>query len=235
LPLYHQLASTLSNAIARGVYQPGERLPSEPELAKRYGVTRPTVRHATRLLAERRLVEARRGSGTFVRQPHKQVDLFSLAGTLESFERVGIALERRLIGKLCQLSVEPHRAPNPFAGRSAYHFERQSLVEGKPVLLESFYVDPAVFPELETYDLSVKSFAAIVRDHYYKKPERGKQIFQAIELDRARGRALEMAPGSAALLVRRTLDFPGAPAAVYVELLCRTDELVFLQTLEANP
>src|SRR5688572_32774527 len=85
VPLYHQLATSLSAAIAEGRFKPGERLPSEPELARRFGVTRPTVRQATRLLAERRLVEAKRGSGTFVRTPAEQVDLFSLAGTLEAF------------------------------------------------------------------------------------------------------------------------------------------------------
>lgn len=235
VPLYHQLATSLSTAIAEGRFKAGERLPSEPELARRFGVTRPTVRQATRLLAERRLVEAKRGSGTFVCAPAEQVDLFSLAGTLDAFERSGVQLERRLLGKIRKVAVEQGRAGHPFAGRVAYHFRRLSRVRGCPVLLEDFYVDPTTFPELEGYNLSVKSFARIVREHYFLRPTRGRQTFQALAVSEEAGALLELDVGVAALLVRRTLDFPGAAAGVYVELLCRTDELVFSQTLTGDP
>jgi len=238
VPLYHQLATSLSTAIAQGVFQPGDRLPSEPELARRFGVTRPTVRQATRLLAEQRLVEARRGSGTFVLEPSKQVDLFSLAGTLDAFEQSGVQLERRLIGKIKKGRVGPSSAeglvPNPFAGRVAYQFRRQSRVEGRPILVEDFYVDPITFPELEGYNLSVKSFARVVREHYFLRPVRGRQTFQTLTVGEELASSLGLEPGAPALLVRRTLDFPRAPAAVYVELTCRTDEFVFSQTLEGD-
>lgn len=242
VPLYHQLATSLSSAIAQGVFQPGDRLPSEPELARRFGVTRPTVRQATRLLAERRLVEAKRGSGTFVLAPGKQqVDLFSLAGTLDAFEQSGVRLERRLIGKIKKGRVDSSASeglvPNPFAGRIAYQFRRQSRAEGRPILVEDFYVDPMTFPELESYNLSVKSFARVVREHYFLRPVRGHQTFQTLTVSEELAAALGLdhsGAGTAALLVRRTLDFPGAPAAVYVELRCRTDEFVFSQTLEGD-
>lgn len=235
VPLYHQLATSLSAAIAEGRFKPGERLPSEPELARRFGVTRPTVRQATRLLAERRLVEAKRGSGTFVRTPAEQVDLFSLAGTLEAFERSGVPLERRVLGKIRKLQVQQKPAEHPFAGRVAYHFRRLSRARGRPILLEDFYVDPTTFPELESYNLSVKSFARVVREHYFLRPVRGRQTFQTLSVTAELGALLELGAGAPLLLVRRTLDFPGARAAVYVELLCRTDEFVFSQTLEGDP
>ena len=235
VPLYHQLATSLSAAIAGGHFKPGDRLPSEPELARRFGVTRPTVRQATRLLAERRLVEAKRGSGTFVRTPHEQVDLFSLAGTLEAFERSGVPLERRVLGRIRKARVDRELEQHPFAGRVAYQFRRLSRARGRPVLLEDFYVDPTTFPELEGYNLSVKSFARVVREHYFLRPLRGRQTFQTSSVTGAVGDLLELDSGAAVLLVRRTLDFPGAPAAVYVELACRTDEFVFSQTLAGDP
>jgi len=234
VPLYHQLATSLSAAIAEGRFKPGDRLPSEPELARRFGVTRPTVRQATRLLADQQLVEPRRGSGTFVRMPQKQVDLFSLGGTLEAFERSGVRLDRRLVGKLKRVELDPSLSPHPFAGRVAYQFRRLSRAEGRPVLLEDFYVDPLTFPELEGYNLSVKSFARVVREHYFLRPVRGRQTFQTLAVTAEVGADLGVDAGESVLLVRRTLDFPGAAAAVYVELLCRTDEFVFSQTLEGD-
>lgn len=234
LPLYRQLASALRADISAGRYRPGDRLPSEPALAERYGVTRPTVRHATRVLAQEQVVEARRGSGTFVRSPQAEVDLFSLAGTLQSFEQRGIALSRRLIGKLVKAKVAPGATPNPMAGRIAYRFKRLSHVGRRPILLEEFFVDVDVFPELEAFNLSVKSFAQVVRQHYFMKPQRSRQTFQAQMLDQHYRRLLGMKPGQPVLLVRRTLDFPRAPGAVYTELYCRTDEYAFAQTLEGQ-
>lgn len=46
VPLYQQVMDDLKGEIARGVYAPGSRIPSEIELAKSYGVGRITVRRA---------------------------------------------------------------------------------------------------------------------------------------------------------------------------------------------
>ena len=82
VPLYHQLAERLLTGIRTGAYPTGCRLPSEPELARVYGIGRPTVRQATDVLVRRRIVERRRGSGTFVVDPPERVDLLSLVEPL---------------------------------------------------------------------------------------------------------------------------------------------------------
>ncbi|MEY4982362.1 MAG: hypothetical protein RIR62_628 [Pseudomonadota bacterium] len=64
--LWREIAETLSDEIARGHAAPGDRLPTEAELAARFGVNRHTVRHALADLAARGLVHARRGAGVFV-------------------------------------------------------------------------------------------------------------------------------------------------------------------------
>lgn len=53
--------------IAEGSVLPGERLPSEKDLALELGVSRPTVRQALGALAAKGMVEARPRSGTYVR------------------------------------------------------------------------------------------------------------------------------------------------------------------------
>jgi len=66
VPLYRQLADRLSAAIERGRFPVGERIPSEHELSRRYGVGRPTVRQATEVPVRRGLLRRRRGAGTCV-------------------------------------------------------------------------------------------------------------------------------------------------------------------------
>ena len=67
-PPYRQVASALRAAILTRSLKPGEKLPSGPELAKRYGVARMTAQQAIRVLREEGLVVSRQGSGVFVRE-----------------------------------------------------------------------------------------------------------------------------------------------------------------------
>ena len=58
-----QIADAIRSAILQGKLVVDEQLPSEHELAKRYGVSRPTVREALKRLAAQNLVRTRPGSG----------------------------------------------------------------------------------------------------------------------------------------------------------------------------
>ena len=70
-PAYQLLADELREEITSGRLQPGERLPPEPELCVRTGVSRSTVREALRLLASQHLIVTTRGvtGGSFVSHP----------------------------------------------------------------------------------------------------------------------------------------------------------------------
>lgn len=61
-----QIVQALRGEIARGRLRPGERLPTEKELAETYGVSRPVVREAIASLKHDGLVISRQGSGAFV-------------------------------------------------------------------------------------------------------------------------------------------------------------------------
>src|SRR6202012_2963276 len=64
--LWRLVADGIERGIADGTYATGEKLPGETEIAETYRVNRHTVRRALATLAERGLVRAERGSGTYV-------------------------------------------------------------------------------------------------------------------------------------------------------------------------
>jgi len=85
-----KLHVSLSNLISG--LQAGERLPSEPDLARRLGVSRATLREAMRTFETQGLIHRRQGSGTFVARPSQVIE--SGLEVLESIEtlarRIGL-------------------------------------------------------------------------------------------------------------------------------------------------
>ena len=150
-----------------------------------------------------------------------------------SFREGGVELTSQLLGKLAQRRV-PADDDNPFSERLAFVLTRLSSVENRPVLLERLYLSPEVFPGLERLSLAGVSLSRIVEERYYLKATHAEQSFRVTVPSAEVGRALQLPLGSPLLLVKRALFFPRAPRAIFCELYCRTDELVFSQVIGAE-
>ncbi|RLC67862.1 MAG: hypothetical protein DRI48_01150 [Chloroflexi bacterium] len=66
VPIYHQLKTLIQEQIENGVWQPGDRIPTEQELCQLYGISRSPVRQALKELAYEGILCRRPGLGTFV-------------------------------------------------------------------------------------------------------------------------------------------------------------------------
>jgi GntR family transcriptional regulator len=231
IPLYHQLANILTEKIRTGDYGPGDRIPSEPRLAGTYGIGRPTVRQAIELLIRKRLLTRKRGSGTYVQTPEKEVDLLSLAGTMSSFHKKGLSTTTKILKKTSLIKIKKNNTDNPFAGQTAFFFERLTCVGYTPVLIEDLYLHPELFKGFDEIDLSDKSLSEIVFERYYMRPASGKQNFRIEFLSDNRAKLLHVTSSTPILEVKRFLHFPQADNAIFSELYCRTDQFVFSQTI----
>jgi GntR family transcriptional regulator len=230
IPIYRQLADQLTAKIRTGEYRPGERIPSEHQLAADVGIGRPTARQAVDLLVRKGLLLRRRGSGTYVCEAQQEVDLFSLDGTTASFRKKGVAVETRIITPihLQSVDIEPD---NPFNGRTAYFLTRLTLADRKPVLLEDLYLEPDLFTGIDNLNLQNRSLSAVAEEQYYLRPVGGKQSFSIGYADRSRQQHLQIGAQIPVLVVRRRLHFPQKADGVYSHLWCRTDQFVFTQNI----
>lgn len=107
-----QVADQLRDLISSGRLQPGDKLPSERELAERFGVGRPAVREALRELKAQQLVSSGRGSrGTVVTQvPGSEISA-PLAGLLGSgAERLLDLMELRIAVEVQAAGLAARRA-----------------------------------------------------------------------------------------------------------------------------
>ena len=106
--LSDRLAARLIGQIESGRLQPGQRLPSEAQLAAAHGVSRSVVREAVHQVKSRGLVRSRQGSGVFVSQALRRQSLVFDPQVLESIDAVVQVVELRRVmeGEMAALAAE---------------------------------------------------------------------------------------------------------------------------------
>ncbi len=66
-PVYQKVALQIAELVESGELKPGDKLPAERTLAEKFKVSRSSVREAIKSLAQKNLVESRRGDGTYIK------------------------------------------------------------------------------------------------------------------------------------------------------------------------
>ncbi len=139
-PLYVQLMDIIEKDIKNGKYKPGDKIMTEAEMAKAYGVSLITVRKAVGSLMEKGLVVRKQGKGTFVTKPKFSRNMKKLQSFSEMCEQMGVVpgakmLENRLETadeKVAQrLGIEP--------GSNVVYISRLRYADREPVQLERSY------------------------------------------------------------------------------------------------
>jgi DNA-binding FadR family transcriptional regulator len=135
------IARKLEIMILEGVLKPGEKLPSERQLAEKLGVSRPSLREAIQKLAARNLLKTRRGGGTYVdeslnpsfteplleiflQRPETRYDILEVRHALEGLAAYYAAMRRTeadktIIRERYETMMEMHNRDDPMAEAKA--------------------------------------------------------------------------------------------------------------------
>ena len=138
--MHRQLAQHLRDAIARGEYPAGARIPTEPELAGRFHVSRITVRQAVEAIAREGMVVRRQGKGTFVSSPVVHHDLLELRGLFDALVAQGHHPRSRLLEYRLAAPPAAVAARLGTGARQLPHWRRLYLLRGKPFAVTSVYL-----------------------------------------------------------------------------------------------
>lgn len=149
LALWRDISETLAAEIARGHFPMGGKLPTEAELAARFGVNRHTVRHALADLAARGLVHARRGAGVFVLGRTTDYPLGRRVRFHQAVEASGQTPSRRLT----RFEQHPADAKEAEAlglapGAPVHVVEGVSMADGQPIAVFRSVFPAGRFPGL---------------------------------------------------------------------------------------
>ncbi|MEX5729460.1 GntR family phosphonate transport system transcriptional regulator [Rhodovulum iodosum] len=133
-PIWTSIYETLTAEIGTGRYRPGDKLPTEAELAQRFGVNRHTVRRALAALAEAGLVHARRGAGVFVAAKPTDYPLGRRVRFHQNLKAAGQSPTRKVL--LLETRLADAREAEALAlpsGAEVHVFEGISLADGVPL------------------------------------------------------------------------------------------------------
>ncbi len=201
-PLYLQLAAALTGDIASGALKPGDRIPSERELAAQLGVSRITARLAVDALLEGGLVYREQGRGTFIAE-RKMHGLKGFLSFTEDILERGMQPSSRV---LAQEVVTPDEAIRVALrlqpGERALRLVRLRLADGEPVALQFSFLPAQLCPGLEAVDLNDQSLFGVLRARHFIHPVWTEAEVEAAGATPEEARALDMAPGAPVLVVR---------------------------------
>lgn len=155
-PLYMTIKDDLLSKIGDGTYAVGETIPPEVDLARAYGVSRPTVRQALQLLCDAGYLERRRRRGTIVRPPKVQRRFIERLASFEGdVEGLGLATSTRVLALRREEAVdEVAHALELDEGAEVFCVVRLRLVSEVPAVLVRSYVPVELYPTLDDHDLT---------------------------------------------------------------------------------
>ena len=158
-PRYVEIGEYLRSLVADA--EPGDRLPSDAELCERFHVSRMTARQAVTMLANERLLERKRGSGTFVSNRRVPRALGSPLSFSENMRIRGMEPSSRVLrAGPVNLTPDDADALGIDIASPALVLERIRLADAIPMAIERAVI-PADEPELLDEDLTSESLHEI--------------------------------------------------------------------------
>src|SRR5580704_6697636 len=180
--VHAQIEDWLAGQIVGGALVPGDRLPTEHDLAAWFGVSRMTLRHALAELAKRGLVTTTVGrhGGTFVAAPKLEQDLTTLAGFSEQLRRHGMVAGARVLSARMRPAGPAAGAALllPEAGQ-VYEIRRIRLADGRPIVLERSLFPADRFPGMLESRLD-GSLYELLEVRYGLRPHRARESLEPV-------------------------------------------------------
>jgi GntR family transcriptional regulator len=230
-PYYEQLYDLLQQRVREGAVASKERLPSESELHREYGLSRSTVRQALDLLEANGWATRVPNRGYFASSPPEEHGwlIEGQEGFLESElghrnRRVRTTVVRAQHAVLPEHACRALQLPDHAEG---FVLERIRYLDGDVVLFSTNYTPPdveSVVADAASVLAGQTSLTEALRQGGYV-PEGARRVIHALPSPRAVAERLEVAEGSALLRIRSTSWTASSTPYDYYETWLRSDRV----------
>jgi GntR family transcriptional regulator/GntR family frlABCD operon transcriptional regulator len=225
IPRYREVYEQLRKHIEKGIYAPGDLLPSENELCAVNQVTRPTVRRALDILANEGYISKHQGLGSVVQNTPKGIGILSFSGTTSAIGRENLKTD---------VIVKPNVRPWPEEfvfdlselerESGCIYFERIRYVNDAPVFYDLSFLPNINLPRFTARNLNNLSLFELLRDNYRIEIKGGMQYIEAIPATDSCQQHLAVSSDRPILKLQRKLITNRQEFFVYSILFCNTEE-----------
>ncbi len=167
VPIYEKIADELKENINQGVYQAGEKLPTETQLSERFRVDRRTIRQAIALLKREGLIKVTQGRGTLITGKPIVYPITSRVRCNDAFIKQGFETSFQLL-KAVEISAQEAIAkPLEISpGEPVAWIERLMFANSHPICMASSYFPLRYFPNFLAHEARMWSLSRLLREVY---------------------------------------------------------------------
>ncbi len=226
-PAYLQLANILRRQISEGQFRPGDLLPSEAQLVRRYGISPMTVRRSINLLLDEGVVSTEQGKGTFVKPLELSAASFDLQ-ELHDLISTGTAGDVKLLDvRIVSADEKTARKLQIAVGVPTIYIRRLFYQDREPVFFHRAYLvyDPGR-PVVEA-EMDVTSLKGLFSHSDRTFLKRGRLTIEAALLNAEEAELLKTClPAAGFYLEHLFYDFDNRPVS-WGWFIFRNDRLHF--------
>ncbi|MDZ8109890.1 MAG: phosphonate metabolism transcriptional regulator PhnF [Nostoc sp. DedQUE12a] len=211
--LYHQIAEKLIADIRAGNYLPGDRLPSENELALQYGVHRFTARMAITSLVTQDLAYRIQGRGAFIKEQRIDYSLNFKTNFTQSLLNFGyLPCVQILSSKLITASEQLANLLETNIGSSVFQVKflrvasltmtDTTVPQWNPLCISISYLLSERFPDLPILIYKSQSLYSLLRNQYGVEPRRTRTQIETQAAYKEEAKLLNISPGAPLLTTK---------------------------------
>jgi len=224
-PLYQQIKALLERSLEAGEWAPGAAIPSETDLARRFGASQGTVRKAIAALASENLVVRRQGKGTFVATHTEEATSLFRFLRIRRNDGTGEPPVSRVIDlRRAKASAEAARMLELKAGDPVHIIRRVLDYDGEPAVLDEITLPAGLFRgiskgKLDSYQGSMYSF---FETQFGVRMVKAREKLRAVAADAGSAKLLRVKTGEPLLAVDRVTSTYGGRPVEWRRGLCTT-------------
>lgn len=230
-PLYAQVKDRLVRRLIDGVWQPGQMIASEMELAREIGVSQGTIRKALDAMTAENLLVRRQGRGTYVAEPEESRILFRYFRLVADSGEHTFPTSTVLRWERGQPTNEECSALSLNPKSNIWRFERVRMIQEKPLLVETVSLPVARFPGFDKVDPVPNNVYRLYSERWGLTIAHAIEKLKAISANAEDAEILGCEPGTPLLQIFRTAhDLEDKPVELRVSR-CLTSHAHYLSDL----
>ncbi len=233
IPRHTQISDWLRKQIEEGNYKPEEKLPSENELAKKFDVSRVTIRRALQSLESDAIIYRCQGLGSFVSDERTSHNLIRLTDFNEDMAKAGLDASSEV--KLFTSVDAPAWLANRLMieeGTKVVQIDRVRYGNGEPVAFDSTWLPILYGQLLNENDLSETTIFDILENKYEIPVVKGCYRMSAEAADKKLAKELNVSENTPLFLIDRISYTIGEKPIYYQKRYYRNDKVIYEMTLE---